>query len=206
MSIAYMDSRGIAKAHIIGISLGGWLTGWLLGNHGDRCLSSVMVAAAGNPAMGKPEIGEMLRKITAAGVFNDDRKFTQERLNAVVFNLESIDDELVDVRYTVYHDPRFRANLDNLLALTHADTYKTYQLTPKMLAGVTQDVLLCWGEDDKNSGIADAAFLVDNLPHSKLIQMNNTGHWPPYERPADFGRIAKLFFEKGLAAIDEGRQ
>jgi 2-hydroxy-6-oxonona-2,4-dienedioate hydrolase len=204
--IAYMDMRGIERAHIVGISLGGWLTGWLLSHYGDRCLRSIMVAAAGNPAMGQPQIGEMLRKITAAGVYSDDRNHTVDRLRAVMFKPESVDDELVDVRYAVYHDPAFRANLDNLLSLTYPDAYAANRLTPELLSGVEQEVLLCWGEDDKNSGVADADFLTDHLPKSKLVQMSDTGHWPPYERPSDFARLARAFFETGLGAIEAGRQ
>lgn len=203
--LAYMDMRSIEKAHIVGISLGGWLTGWLLGKHPERCLSSIMIAAAGNPAMGRPEIGELVRRITSAGVLSDDRQQTVERLQAVMFRAESLDDELVDTRYAIYHDPAFRANLDNLLALTYPEIYAENRLTPEMLSAVTPQVLLCWGEDDKNSGVADAGFLTDHLPNAKLVQMADTGHWPPYERPADFARLAQTFFKQGLGAIQEGR-
>ncbi|MEQ6333648.1 alpha/beta hydrolase [Sphingobium sp. MK2] len=203
--LGYMDMRGIEKAHIVGISMGGWLTGWLLGHHPERCLSSIMIAAAGNPAMGKPEIGELVRRITSAGVLSEDRQQTVERLQAVMFNADSLDDELVDSRYTIYHLPEFRANLDNLLAMTYPERYAVNRLTPESLRGVQQEVLLCWGEDDKNSGVADADFLTDYLPNSKLVQMANTGHWPPYERPEDFAKLARSFFEQGLNAVQEGR-
>jgi 2-hydroxy-6-oxonona-2,4-dienedioate hydrolase len=203
--LGYMDMRGIEKAHIVGISMGGWLTGWLLAHHPDRCLSSIMIAAAGNPAMGRPEIGELVRRITSAGVLSEDRQQTVERLQAVMFNAASLDHELVDARYAIYHLPEFRANLDNLLAMTWPDRYSVNRLTPEMLEGVDQDVLLCWGEDDKNSGVADADFLTDYLPRTKLVQMADTGHWPPYERPADFANLARAFFTQGLAAVQEGR-
>jgi 2-hydroxy-6-oxonona-2,4-dienedioate hydrolase len=203
--LGYMDMRGIEKAHIVGISMGGWLTGWLLSKHPDRCLPSIMIAAAGNPAMGRPEIGELVRRITSAGVLSEDRQQTVERLQAVMFNADSLDEELVDTRYAVYHLPEFRANLDNLLAMTWPERYAVNRLTPEMMQSVTQEVLLCWGEDDKNSGVADADFLTEYLPNAKLVQMSDTGHWPPYERPADFAKLARTFFEQGLSAVQEGR-
>ncbi|MFT3728105.1 MAG: alpha/beta hydrolase [Terricaulis sp.] len=203
--IGYMDARGIAKAHLVGISLGGWLAGWMAAKHGDRCLSATLIAAAGNPAMGKPEIGERVRKITLDGVMSDDRRDTYNRVRAVVFSDAGADDEIVDTRYAVYHQPEFRANVENMLALTDNAIYNANRLTPEMLHGVTCEVLLCWGEDDRNSGVADAAFLSDHLPKSKLVQMARTGHWPPYERPFDFANIARAFFKDGLNAVTAGR-
>lgn len=204
--IGYMNARGIARAHMVGISLGGWLAAWLAANHADRCLSSILVAAAGNPAMARPEIGEHVRKTTLAGVMSDDRQDTWNRIRVVMFAESSVDEELVDIRYGVYHTPEFRANIDNLLALTHPEVYEANQLTPAMLKGITNEILLCWGEDDRNSGVADAAFLTDHLPKSRFIQLAKTGHWPPYERPADFAKIADAFFSGGIAAVKEGRQ
>ena len=204
--LGYMDKRGIAKAHMVGISLGGWLAGWLVAHHGARCLSGTLIAAAGNPAMGRPEIGEHIRKITLASVMSEDRADTVNRIRAVMHKPESADDELVDARYAIYHMPEFRENIDNLLALTHQDTYQRFALTAAALKGVPCETLLVWGEDDRNSGIADADFLLDHLPRAKLVQMADTGHWPPYERPADFAALAKTFFKHGLAAVTSGRQ
>lgn len=204
--IDYMDVRGIAKAHVVGISLGGWVAGWLAAHHAERLLTATLIAAAGNPAMGRPEICDHVRKITLAGVMSEDRAETVKRLQVVMRRPESVDDELVDTRYAIYHMPAFRDNIEGLLAVTRTEIYNRYALTAAALAGVQCEVLLCWGEDDKNSGIADAQFLTDHLPRSKLIQMSDTGHWPPYERPADFASIADRFFRNGLSAVKAGRQ
>lgn len=203
--IAYMDVQGIAKAHVVGLSLGGWTAGWLAAHYPDRVLSTTLVAAAGNIAMGRPEICDMVRSSTTAGVMSDDRDNTRARLAHVLFKPDEISDELIDVRFAVYQDPAFREHLEGLLALTDADTYRKYSLTPDVLAKVTGEVLLVWGEDDARSGVADADFLLDNIAHAKLVQMSDTGHWPPYERPGDFAKLSMTFMRKGLAAITPGR-
>jgi 2-hydroxy-6-oxonona-2,4-dienedioate hydrolase len=204
--LAYMDARGIAKAHLAGISLGGWVTGWIAANHPDRLLSAVMIAAAGNPAMARPEVCDYVRKSTLAGVMSDDRAETLRRIQSVVFKPESADDEMVDIRYMIYHTPEFRAKIDGLLALTDPETYTRFALTPELLKQVTAPVLLVWGEDDTRSGVADAEFLLAYLPQAKMVQMADTGHWPPYERPADFVAIVTAFLHGGLAAVTPGRQ
>ncbi len=205
-AIAYMDSCNIDKAHVVGLSLGGWVAGWLVAHYPDRFFTGTLIAAAGNPAMGRPEIGEHVRRITKAGVDSDDREDTVARVRAVMYKPESADDEIVDVRYGIYHMPEFRANIDGLLALTHSDTYNRFALTPELLAGVKCEVLLVWGEDDANSGVADADFLIAHLPKTRLVQMAQTGHWPPYERPKDFASLAGRFFARGLVEIESGRQ
>jgi 2-hydroxy-6-oxonona-2,4-dienedioate hydrolase len=203
--IAYMDSQGIAKAHIVGLSLGGWTAGWMAAHHPDRVLTTTLVAAAGNLAMGRPEFGEGVRSSTSAGVLSDDRENTRKRLQRVILRTELLSEELVDVRFTIYQMPAFRRELDGLLALTWPDIYAKYALTPNVLGKITGEVLVVWGEDDDRSGVADGNFLVDHIEKSKIVQMDGTGHWPPYERPEDFAALHKAVMRHGLDSITSGR-
>jgi 2-hydroxy-6-oxonona-2,4-dienedioate hydrolase len=200
----YMDVQGMATANLTGISLGGWVVGWMLVHHADRIDRATMVLAAGIPAMGTPEMANLVCNSTTAAVMSDDRENTRKRLEQVIHNKALVTEELIDVRYAIYHQPEFRARLPRLLSLTTPDLYKRFMLDTDSLRSVKREVLLAWSEQDVYSDLFGASHYVDNLLNSKLVVFQDAGHWPPYERPLDFAQVNTAFFRDGLAAVQAG--
>ena len=202
--VDYMDVHGFDKACVTGISMGGWVLGWMLVHHAERVERATMVLAAGIPAMGTPEMSNLVRNSTTAAVMSDDREFTRKRLEQVIHNKHLVSEELIDVRYTIYHQPEFRERLPRLLKTADTDLYKKYMLDIDSLRRVKCEVLLAWSEEDVYSDVFGAGYYVDNLLNSKLVVFKDAGHWPPYERPLDFARVNTAFFHKGLGAVEVG--
>jgi 2-hydroxy-6-oxonona-2,4-dienedioate hydrolase len=146
----------------------------------------------------------MLKKMTRAGVLSNDKEDTRKRLRAVVNNPDKLAEEMVDVRYAVYHRPTFAAALDSLLALTDRDTYLRWSLTPEILAKIRSEVLVIYGDNDKGEGVSEGRFLVDGVERVKSVIFMGAGHWPPYERPAEYAQVALAFLDGGLAAVTSG--
>ncbi len=206
--IAYMDAVGIKKAHIVGLSLGGWTAGWVAAHYPERILTATLIAAAGDPdsAPAKdPKFGEWLRDSTRAGVLNTDKALTRKRLEAVIAKPEDVTDELVDVRYAIYHQPEFIASLDHLLGMTDPETITRWSLTKEVLAKIECETLIIWGEEDTRAD-SSGKWLREGIKKSKLVIFNHTGHWPPYERADDFNAVAVPFLKNGLANIVEGER
>jgi pimeloyl-ACP methyl ester carboxylesterase len=197
----YMDVLGMETANLVGISLGGWTVGWMLIHHANRVDRATMILAAGNPAMGSPEIAKIIVSSTTAAVMSDDREFTRKRLENVIHHKDLVTDELVDVRYQIYHQPEFRARLPRLLASTQPDLYARFLLKAEQLRTVSREVLLAWSEEDAYSDVMGAQHFIDNLPRNKLVVFKDAGHWPPYERPEDFARVNTAFLHGGLDAV-----
>lgn len=202
--VDYMDVQGIPAAHITGISLGGWVTGWMLTRYPHRIKRATMILSAGNPAMGSPQIAELVAGSTTAAVMSDDLAYTRKRLEQVIHNKALVTDELVDVRYAVYHQPSFRERLPRVLASTLPEIYQRYMLTADSLRAVDKEVLLAWSEEDAYSDVLGAQYFVEHLPKNKLVVFKDAGHWPPYERPADFAKVNAAFLHAGLGAVEAG--
>jgi 2-hydroxy-6-oxonona-2,4-dienedioate hydrolase len=200
----YMDVQGLRTANVTGISLGGWVVGWMLVHHPERIQRATMVLAAGTPALASPEIAKRIIGSTTAAVMSDDLAYTRQRLEGVIHNKDLVTDELVDVRYAIYHQPEFRARLDRVLSSADAELYRRYMLTAEGLQGVDKEVLLAWSEEDAYSDLMGASHFTDNLPRNKLVVFRNAGHWPPYERPDAFASVNTAFYAGGLAAVDAG--
>lgn len=203
--VGYMDAHQMASAHLTGLSLGGWVVGWMLIHHPQRIRRATMVLAAGSPALGSPEIAKLIVGSTTAAVMSDDLAYTRKRLEQVIHNHDLVTDELVGVRYAVYHQSEFRARLDRVLASARADLYQRFMLQADALRAVDREVLLAWSEEDAYSDVMGAKYFVDNLPRNKLVVFRDAGHWPPYERPEDFARVNTAFYRGGLAAVDTDR-
>ena len=197
----YMDAQGMDKAHLCGLSLGGWVTGWLLSTQGDRFLRSTMVVPAGNPDFNKPEIAAMVRDKTIAAVMSDDREFTRARLLQVVVDEDVLTEELVDVRYKIYHEPEFRAGLDNILQIADLDVYAKYMLSEERLALISGETLIVWSDEEGPMGLSGAPYYVENIPQSALAVFAGCGHWPPYERPEEFAKVTMDFMQNGLGTV-----
>ena len=200
----YMDVHGMPSANLAGISLGGWVVAWMLVHHADRVRRATMVLAAGNPAMGTPEVIELVVGSTTAAVVSDDKAYTRQRLENVIHRRDLVSDELVDVRYAIYHQPLFRERLPRLLGSARPDMYERYMLSKQALRAVDKEVLLAWSEEDVYSPVTGAQYYVENLSRNKLVVFKDAGHWPPYERAEDFARINTAFYRGGLAAIEAG--
>jgi 2-hydroxy-6-oxonona-2,4-dienedioate hydrolase len=199
--IAYMDAVGIERAHISGLSLGGWVTAYLAATHPERVLSATLTCSAGSPAMADPKISAMIRKMTGDAIVNDDIALTRQRMEMLFAQPSRATDEIVDMRYQIYHQPDLRAALESLLALTDLDLYRQWMLTPEILSTINTEVLILWSEDDAISEVRGAGRFVENIPANKLVLFPDCGHWPPFEQPELFSRYSTAFLKGGLAAV-----
>lgn len=202
--IDYMDVAGIEQANFCGISLGGWVVGWLAAYFPHRVKRVTMVLAAGNPAMANPDITERIRATIIAAVSNQDIEDTRKRLEMVVHNPKRVTRELVEARYAIYHQPAFQAAVDQVLAPTRSDLYQRFMLTDAVLGLIKAQVLLVWSDKDVYSDVTGAQHFVDHLPQQKLVTFESTGDWPPHERPLAFASLNVDFLKHGLEAVRSG--
>jgi 2-hydroxy-6-oxonona-2,4-dienedioate hydrolase len=202
----YMNAAGLKKAHIAGQSLGAWTALWLAAHKPSRVDSLIISATAGSPIAGfaDTKIGEMARANNLQGILHDDLAKTRERLGAMIKDPGLITEEFAQIRYSFYQKLEFRAAVDNLMALTHADIFDRFCLKPEILKRVTNEVLLIWGNEKIDSNPNSPAFLQRDLPLCKLVILKNCGHWPAFERPVDYAQLATNFLADGLSSVTAG--
>jgi 2-hydroxy-6-oxonona-2,4-dienedioate hydrolase len=201
--IAYLDAVGIEQAHLVGLSIGGFTTGYLLSEYPERFLRGTMICSVGNPNMDIAVLGPMIQQSTKVAVMSDDREETRTRLRQVVTDQSAMTEELVDIRYRIYHEPAFREAIDRLLGNSEPEFYMRDALTPERLGRIQAEVLLLWADDDPGP---PGTYFREAIPRSKLVEWSTTGHWPPFERPADFAALNIPYLLKGLDSVTEGHE
>jgi pimeloyl-ACP methyl ester carboxylesterase len=198
-AVAVLDVLGIDRAHVVGLSMGGFTALHLTLRHPARVISAV-VAGAGYGAA--PEHAEAFRAECAA--------------TAAAFETEGA--QRVARRYAVgparvqfqNKNPRgwaeFAAALAHHSALGSALTMRGVQAArPSLyalrdeLAGVRIPVLLLVGDEDEGC-LEPALMLKRTIPSSGLAILPQTGHTANLEVPEEFNATVERF----LAAVERG--
>jgi len=200
--IALMDALGIAKAHVVGHSMGAYTALHVGLRHPDRCIS-VTAAGCGWGSLADPAAREAMR--------------AQARETAKMFTEKSMAEAAAlygDGAMRQPHkfkDPRGYAEFVQMLtehsARGHALTMERLQARRPTLWDLQSDLskfsvplLIIVGDEDE-SCLDGSVFLKRTAPTAGLFVMPRSGHNNPTEEPAAFNAaLADL-----IAAAEAGR-
>jgi 2-hydroxy-6-oxonona-2,4-dienedioate hydrolase len=190
--VDYMDARGIESAHLVGESLGGWVSGWLASEQPERVRSLQLVAAGGTKA--NPEIMERIKGSTTRAVNEDDLDLTRQRLHLLMYDGDKdVSEELVEIRHAIYHTPEFKANLHNLLCLQEMEIRQRNLMRPERLAKISVPTLVVWGNENPFGEVPEATAMHEAIDGSRLELIGKCGHWPQHEQSEIFNPMSIEF-------------
>ena len=140
----FMEAIGVARAHVVGTSMGGHVAGYFAANNPNMVDALVFVDSVGILPFGK-EAGERPK----ATVTNMARDGIETRLQFGFVNQDLVTDEFVDEEFKINNSPGaaeayevlgeyFFSQIDNDVI---GDALAEY--------AKTKPILLIWGEDDK---------------------------------------------------------
>jgi 2-hydroxy-6-oxonona-2,4-dienedioate hydrolase/4,5:9,10-diseco-3-hydroxy-5,9,17-trioxoandrosta-1(10),2-diene-4-oate hydrolase len=116
--------------------------------------------------------------------------------NYLVYDGDSVPDELVDIRYAASIDPEVVANPP----LTRPSGPQALRILWRMdltrdprLASLQSPTLVLWGRDDKVNRPAGGPMLQNIMPNAELVMTSRTGHWMQWERAELFNQLVVEF-------------
>ena len=198
--LAYLDAVGAPRAHLVGESLGGWVAAWLASEHPDRVASLQLLASGGTKA--DPVIMDRIKGSTTRAVTTDDRAFTRARLELLMHDPADVSEELVDVRHAIYHAPDFVRNLPNLLCLQEMEVRHRNLLRADRMARISAPTLVVWGRQNPFGDVPEAQALHEAIAGSRLVLLDDCGHWPQHEQAATYNPLSLAFL--AAAAVPVG--
>jgi len=190
-----MDALGLARAHLSGESLGGWVSGFFAAKYPERVDRLMLNTAAGIPivsARGQEDLANLM----ALSRRNADQAPTVESVRARIgwlihpANHHLISDELVQLRLRYYsgEEARAVAPMANRMLPRHDEF-----LIP--LEQIQAETLLLWTRDNPIHDVEAAQAAQQRIANSRLYVMQaDSAHWPQYEAPQEFNRVAREFF------------
>jgi len=185
-----LDELGIERTTVVGFSLGGWLAVELATIEPRRVEKLVLVGAAGLRVEGceQPDVFTLdpVRLVELA--YHDPAR--RERAVAAA---RALDD-----------DPEaLQLYLRSRVATAHL-AWNPYFHDPKLvhrLHRVTAPTLVVWGREDGLLPVAHGHRWQELLPHARLEVLDESGHLPHVERPAEFLEVVRPFLEGVPAGV-----
>ena len=188
---AFLGALGVPRARVAGLSMGGWISARLAGEHPELVERLVLVDAAGMRPLEKAPIpAQVLLPHDEDGV---------RRLIAAV-------------RYEPPPAPFFLVR--DILAERLREEWIVRRALESMRAGkdwldgtlgrATMPVLIVWGRQDALIPVAYAALLQAEFGHARLELLDGCGHVPIADCPQEFDRVLAGFLAE-VPAADSAR-
>lgn len=190
-----MDQIGIARAHVIGLSFGGYIALNLAATYPDR-VGSIVVSDSASEAY------PLVEKILTGWAEAQDIGGLDLRFDVSLPWLYS--------EAFIKNNPRklrifkevFKKNdLDAIRSLT-LDSLN-HRITER-LQEITAPTLLIAGKEDLLTPPRHVKRLKEKIPSAKLKIIEDCGHVPPIEKPLKFNRIVMSFLRKHNHLVSSG--
>jgi len=181
-AVALLDALGIEQAHWVGSSQGGQssmvaaitypkrvrklvMGGSHIGTGGDRYLM------ANRPSEGS--------RATRQALDDPSRENIRRYLRVHLDDESLVTDELVDYIHRAHTwSPEFMEARRQSVSVPH-------DYTPD-LPGIQAPVLLIHGRYDRMVAFEVSIAILNHIADSRLVLLNSCGHWPPFEKPAEY--------------------
>lgn len=191
--LAFMDQLGIARASLMGQSMGGGVAIKLAVDHPERVDRLVLVDAAGMPNR-LPLSGKLLKAFPALGrfLYGLDTDAIRKQALADYFIL---DKALLTQAYfdevTRFH--KVQGTTEVFARIIQLDFFYTLQDEIERLGQLGKRILIVWGREDRGNPLKLGEAMHQKLPGSTLRVMDKTRHVPNAERPEEFNALALEF-------------
>lgn len=180
--VKLLDQLHVQQAHVIGNSMGGYITARFAVDYPQRMLSAGLVDAAGLPQPHPSEMQQMLAKGQNPFLFDSREafyRFYPMTMASPPFMPGFVLDGVAD-RYVAR-----RAQLQQIFN----ESYHLSDLAER-LPHVKVPVLVLWGKEDRLIDVSSVPVWQAALPQAQVAIWDDIGHMPMVERP---GQTAELY-------------
>jgi pimeloyl-ACP methyl ester carboxylesterase len=191
-AVALLDALGIPRAHFVGNSQGGQSSMVAAMKYPDRVGRFVMggshIGTGGDRYLMANRPSEGMRA-TREALANPTRENIRRYLRVHLDDEALVTDELVDYVHRAHTwSPELDEARKQSVSVPH-------DYTPE-LAGIRAPVLLVHGRYDRMVAFEVSIAILNHVADSRVVLLNDCGHWPPFEKPAEYAAHV-LSFLKG---------
>jgi 2-hydroxy-6-oxonona-2,4-dienedioate hydrolase len=188
-AVALLDALGIERAHWVGSSQGGQSSMVAAISYPERVRKFVMggshIGTGGDRYLmaNRPSEGS---RATRQALDDPTRENIRRYLRVHIDDESLVTDELVDYIHRAHTwSPEFMEARRQSVSTPH-------DYTPD-LASIQAPVLLIHGRYDRMVAFEVSIAILNHIADSRLVLLNNCGHWPPFEKPAEWAAQVLAF-------------
>ena len=190
--LGLMDRLGISRATLVGNSLGGAVVVVLAARHPERVRRLVLIDSAGfnlDPSR-RPRLLRLVGSAPAGAVLEAlpvRRWLVATALRQVFYDPSRVSSEKVEEYLAPLARPGAMEAIRSLLAQPGG-----YGL-PGLISEVRVPTLIIWGRHDRWIPLADADRFAAAIPSARKVVLEECGHVPQEERPAEVVHLLEEF-------------
>jgi pimeloyl-ACP methyl ester carboxylesterase len=188
---ALLDALGVARAHVVGSSMGGRIAWRFAADHPARVDRLVLMAPDGFASPGRgygpgPRPGLLLRLLP----FTLPKRLVRRAMAPAYADPGALTEALTERYHAMLVAPGVRPAI-------LARLEQSVLLPPEpFLARITAPTLLLWGERDALVPVTHAADYLRALPDAQSVILPGIGHVPMEEAPAETAAALRGFFTR----------
>ena len=187
-----MDALGIARAHLVGNSMGAHSANAFALNYPERVGKLVLMGGGtGGPSQSVPMPTEGIKLLQA--LYREPSIENLKKMMAVfVYDSSSLTEALFQTR--LENMLQRREHLENFVKSLAANPRQFTDFGPR-LADITAPTLIIWGRDDRFVPLDVGLRLLWGMPNAQLHVFNRCGHWAQWEHAEQFNRMVLDFLQ-----------
>lgn len=190
----FMRAVGIQKASFIGISLGSWVTARFALTH-PSLVEKITLNAPFGLADDEQEIGGIIAR---RGRAYDDPTWDNIKkiFDSLIYNEHKRIDDLISLRQSTYKTPQAKVASNHVLSvlgprylhkdLISADEWRKIRVPALVVASLK----------DRPLYLNTARKVAELMPRARLLEMDDVGHWPQFEKPDEFNAANIAFLRE----------
>lgn len=190
--VAFMNAKGISKAHIVGNSMGGGIALNIALLYPSQVSSLSLLNALGYPHE-LPFYVSIARHISLVWTPFLGPRMVRQTLNYIVFDQDNISNEQVEAYTLPYRLPG--GITSTLLTLQQFDS-QILENMAKQYTGLEHPMLVIWGEDDSQIPVTHFEKFVTDFPNCHKLLIPKCGHIPQEETPHEVLAAMMDFLKK----------
>jgi len=183
----FCDALGLARIHVHGESLGGWIAAQFAIDHPDRVATLTLNTAGGLNT--DPAVMQRVYNVTMKAVAEASLETVRARLEWLMHDPARVTDDLVELRYAIYTQPGFLTAMEHILCLQNMEIRMRNVLTEEGLAKISAPTLVIWTDHDPTAPIATGERFATAIPDARLVILDDCAHWPQWEKADEFNRL-----------------
>ena len=179
----FQDALGLARSHIVGHSMGGWIASLLAYESPNRVDRLVLVASGGSRT----------RTLNSMTTFQPPTPEELRKANEARYPGRSDIDEITARDVAKTEAPGALEAYRKILTHMNNPLNRSRYNTTRRLPHITAPTLVLWGSADT---VNDPSMGEDThrlIPGSQLVMLDGIGHGIPTEAPAEFNRVVGSF-------------
>jgi pimeloyl-ACP methyl ester carboxylesterase len=189
--LAVLDHFGMARASVVGMSLGAWVTARLALEAPDRVEKVILMSPAGLVATASNMA--RIRAERTKAVQDPNWPSIKAMFDHLIADERNRIPDLIALRQAIYRRPDTRQTIDHLLILQDPDARQRNLLSEEQWAAIKAPALVVASGQDFSEYESTARRVAALLPNSQLLEMPNVRHWPHFEDPGVFNAAALTF-------------